>query len=430
MAKYKVYEYGGRKAFPAEGLSIGTRLPFDVFVNEGNVFRKLYDAGQLIGPEERASLRRTGATDVYVDARDAPGLDLYLQRTSSEKPADPGDPEVCREYFEHKRRYYQVDRMFLFPGSRVEFGIYLLGDLRLTPLVEAMEGEPGIIPEGVSAAAGDVVIRNEDIPLYQRYLDALLDGGAEAVPAPAEREKIRAVAIKEKSKAIIKDLIEDPRSGENIKKAIGLATQLTDCIMSSREIIHDLISLNSYDLYTYTHSVNVAVLSVAIGITHGMGRDDAGSLGVGALLHDIGKGGIPTEILNKPGKLSVPEYEIVKGHVLEGAKILRTHEAIPRSASEVVLQHHERLSGCGYPYGLSGSAVTLFGRICAIADCYDAMTTRRPYQGASTPYEALLQITKEVENYDRDVLETFIRMLGKVGVPEKRHAEAVYPPQG
>ncbi|HQT98678.1 MAG TPA: HD domain-containing protein, partial [Thermodesulfobacteriota bacterium] len=325
MAKYKVYEYGGRKAFPAEGLSIGTRLPFDVFVNEGNVFRKLYDAGQLIGPEERASLRRTGATDVYVDARDAPGLDLYLQRTSSEKPADPGDPEACREYFEHKRRYYQVDRMFLFPGSRVEFGLYLLGDLRLTPLVEAMEGEPGIIPEGVSAAAGDVVIRNEDIPLYQRYLDALLDGGAEAVPAPAEREKIRAVAIKEKSKAIIKDLIEDPRSGENIKKAIGLATQLTDCIMSSREIIHDLISLNSYDLYTYTHSVNVAVLSVAIGITHGMGRDDAGSLGVGALLHDIGKGGIPTEILNKPGKLSVPEFEIVKGHVVEGAKIVRAH---------------------------------------------------------------------------------------------------------
>ena len=120
----------------------------------------------------------------------------------------------------------------------------------------------------------------------------------------------------------------------------------------------------------------------------------------------------------------------MKGHVVEGARILRTHEAIPRSASEVVLQHHERLSGLGYPYGLSGSAVNLFGRICAIADCYDAMTTRRLYQGANTPYEALLQITKEVENYDRDVLETFIRMLGKVGVPEKPHAEAVSLPAG
>ena len=429
-ARYQVFAYGSRKAFPAEGLSIGTRLPFDVFVNEGNVFRKLYDAGQLIGPEERATLRRTGASEAYVDAKDAPGLDLYLQRTSCEKPADPGDPEVCQEYFEHKRRYYQVDRTFLLPGSRVEFGIYLLGDLRLTPLVEAMEGEPGIIPYGISAAAGDVVIRNEDIPLYQRYLDALLDGGAEVVAAPAEREKIRAIVIKEKSKAIIKDLIEDPRSGENIKKAVGLATQLTDCILSSREIIHELISLNSYDLYTYTHSVNVAVLSVAIGVTNGMGRDDAESLGVGSLLHDIGKSGIPTEILHKPDKLSAPEYEIVKGHVVEGARILRTHEAIPRSASEVVLQHHERLSGLGYPYGLSGVSINLFGRICAIADCYDAMTTRRLYQRAYTPYEALFQITKEVENYDRDVLETFIRMLGKVGVPKKPHAEAVFLPQG
>jgi HD-GYP domain-containing protein (c-di-GMP phosphodiesterase class II) len=103
---------------------------------------------------------------------------------------------------------------------------------------------------------------------------------------------------------------------------------------------------------------------------------------------------------------------------------------IPRSASEAVLHHHERLSGCGYPNRLSGSAVTLFGRVCAVADCYDAMTTRRPYHGASTPYAALLQITKEVENYDRDILETFIRMLGKVGVPEKRPAEAISPPPG
>ena len=430
MARYQVFAYGSRKAFPAEGLSVGTRLPFDVFVNEGNVFRKLYDAGQLIGPEERAELRRTGATEAYVDAKDAPGLGHYLQRTSCEKPADPGDPEVCREYFEHKKRYYQVDRAFLLPGSRVEFGIYLQGDLRLTPLVEAMEGEPGIIPESISAAAGDVVIRNEDIPLYQRFLEALLDGGAGFVPAPAERERIRAVAIKEKSKAIIKDLIENPRSGENIKKAVGLAVQLTDSIMSSPEIIHELISLNSYDLYTYTHSVNVAVLSVAIGVTHGIGRTDAESLGVGALLHDIGKSGIPTEILNKPEKLSAPEYEIVKGHVVEGARILGTHDSIPRSASEVVLQHHERLSGLGYPYGLSGSAVNLFGRICAIADCYDAMTTRRPYQRGHTPYEALFQITKEVENYDRDILEAFIRMLGKVGVPEKPHAEAISLPPG
>ena len=209
---------------------------------------------------------------------------------------------------------------------------------------------------------------------------------------------------------------------------MGLATQLTDCILSSPEIIHELISLNSYDLYTYTHSVNVAVLSVAIGVTHGMERDDAENLGVGALLHDIGKSGIPTEILNKPDKLSAPEYEIVKGHVVEGARILRTHEAIPRSASDVVLQHHERLSGLGYPYGLSGNAINLFGRICAIADCYDAMTTRRPYQGASTPYEALFQITKEAENYDRDVLDTFIRMLGKVGVPRKNHAGGGFPP--
>lgn len=430
MAKYKVFEYGGRKAFPAEGFSIGTRPPFDVFVNEGNVFRKMVVAGQLIGPEERAALRRTGASEVYVDARDTPELDLYLRRTSPETAADPGDPEVRQEYFEHKRRYYQVDRTFLLPGSRVGFGIYLLGDLRLTPLVEVMEGEPGTIPESISAAAGDVVIRNEDIPLYQRYLDALLDGDAESVPAPAEREKVRAVIIKERSKTVVKDLLEDPRSGENMKKAVGLVATLTDSILSHPDVLYDLVSLNSYDQYTYTHCVNVAVLTVGIGVASGLGRAVVGSLGVGALLHDLGKRSVPPEILNKPGRLEPGEFEIIKTHVVEGGEILRGHEAIRRESLDVVLQHHERLSGSGYPNRLAGSAVTLFGRICGIADCYDAMTTRRPYQGARTPYEALLQITKDIENYDRGVLDTFIRMLGKVGEPERPRAEAVSSPPG
>jgi len=413
---YKVFVYGARKAFPAEGLAVGTRLPFDVFINEGNVFTKAYSPGKEFGPEDRRDLLRRGVKEVYVDARDTLELETYLRRTAEETPADPEDPVTVREYHEHKAQYYQVDRTFLTRGARVGFGIYRLRDLRLIPVVEVMEGAAGIVPDGVSALEGDLVIRNEDIPLYKRYLDDLLDGTA-GTGTPEEKEKIRAVVIKEKSKTIVKDLLEDPRSGENIRRGMKVVSDLTESILSNRNVINDLISLSSYDQYTYTHSVNVAVLSTGIGIACGLSRADVETLGVGALLHDVGKSSLPAEILNKPGKLTDGEFEIIKRHVLEGARILRTHDSIAEVSHQVVLQHHERLSGGGYPNRLSGSDITTFGRICAIADCYDAMTTHRPYSRAGTPFNALSWMRREEKNYDGDLLATFIRMLGRIQAP-------------
>ncbi len=228
-----------------------------------------------------------------------------------------------------------------------------------------------------------------------------------------EKQKVRAVAIKEKSKTIVKDLLEDPRSGENIKKGMKVVSDLTDCILNNPNVLYDLIALNSYDQYTYTHSVNVAVLSAGIGVSCGMERAEVQTLGTGALLHDVGKSSIPPEILNKPGRLNDREYEIMKTHVLEGIKTIDSNEAVPKESRVVLLQHHERITGSGYPNHLSGTDISTFGRICAIADCYDAMTTNRPYKDAGTPFQALMQMKVEKGNYDVDILDNFIRMLGK-----------------
>ncbi|MBE0604613.1 MAG: HD-GYP domain-containing protein [Deltaproteobacteria bacterium] len=410
---YKVYVYGSRKAFSTDGLALGTRLPFDIFVNEGNVFTKVYSAGQVYGPAERTELLKRGAGDVYVDARDTPELDTYLHRTSEEIPANPEDPVTIQEYVQHKQQYYQIDRTFLIPGKRVDFGIFRLTDLRLVPLVELTDQGFGTIPGGLSAVRGETVIRNEDIPLYQTYLDAVSEDMAKAAPSPEGRQRIQAIAIKEKSKSIVKDLLEDPRSGENIKKGMKVVSDLTDCILSDPNVLYDLITLSSYDQYTYTHSVNVSVLCAGIGVSCGMGRPEVQTLGIGALLHDVGKSSIPPEILNKPGRLNDGEYEIMKSHVLEGIRTVDSNGAIPKESRAVILQHHERISGTGYPNRLSGPDITTFGRICAIADCYDAMTTNRPYKDAGTPFQALMQMKVEKNNYDVGILDNFVRMLGK-----------------
>ena len=414
---YKVYVYGSRKAFPLEGLAVGTRLPFDIFVNEGNVFAKVHSSGDLFGPEERKELLLRGVKEVYVDARDARELEMYLHRTSEEVPADPEDPVTVQEYVAHKQQYYQVDRSFLIQGKRIDFGIYRLTDLRLVPVVETLENGFGTIPGGIPAVRGDIVIRNEDIPLYQKYLDAAIADMARAAATPSEKQKIQAVAIKEKSKTIVKDLLENPRSGENIKKGMKAVSEMTDCILSNPDVLFDLITLSSYDQYTYTHSVNVSVLSAGIGVTMGLGRAEVQALGAGALLHDVGKSSIPPEILNKPGRLNEAEFEIIKTHVTEGGKILEGNGALSGESLAVVLQHHERMTGSGYPRRLAGVEISPFGRICAIADCYDAITTQRTYQDAGTPYKALLMMKGDTANYDSALLETFIRMLGRVQAP-------------
>ncbi|MCL1925798.1 MAG: HD-GYP domain-containing protein [Syntrophorhabdaceae bacterium] len=407
---YKVYVYGSRKAFPVDGLALGTRPPFDVFICEEGIFTIVISAGQHYGPEERSELLARGISEVFVDARDASELEAYLNRTSEEVPARHENPETVREYLEHMRDYYQIERASLVPGGQIDFGLYRLFDLRLMPVAEPVRGGFAVIPAGLPVLRGDIVIRNEDIPRYQRYLDAaagMLDAD------PRKKRKMQAIALKEKSKAIVKDLLDNPRSGENIKKAVQVAADLTECILNSHDVLQDLITLSSYDQYTYTHSVNVAVLASGIGVSCGLAKEMVQILGIGAVLHDIGKSAIPSEILNKPGRLNEREFDIMKGHVMEGFRTIESNDAVPEESRVVITQHHERLRGTGYPNGLAGEQITIFGRICAVADCYDAMTTSRPYKDAGTPFQALTQMKTEKSNYDAEILDSFIRMLGR-----------------
>jgi HD-GYP domain-containing protein (c-di-GMP phosphodiesterase class II) len=174
------------------------------------------------------------------------------------------------------------------------------------------------------------------------------------------------------------------------------------------------MSLKNYDYYTYSHSVNVGVLSVGLGIASGMQKDAIFKLGLGAILHDIGKKAIHHDIVNKQGRLNDMEYQVIKTHVVEGEKILRENSEIPAESLAAMLHHHEKLTGRGYPFGLRGDNIELFGKITSIVDCYDALTTARPYRTALAPYQALSLITSETRDYDPELLKIFVTMLGNI----------------
>jgi putative nucleotidyltransferase with HDIG domain len=153
---------------------------------------------------------------------------------------------------------------------------------------------------------------------------------------------------------------------------------------------------------------------VGLAVQIGLDKERIIRLGLGAILHDIGKTQIPHEIVNKQGKLTDTEYNVIKQHVVRGYEILKEQKEVPEASLIAVLQHHEKLSGRGYPFGIKGKDIKLFGRITSIADCYDSLTTRRPYKPPLTPYFALSIIVKEKGDYDPELLKAFVKMLGKV----------------
>ncbi|HIJ60003.1 MAG TPA: HD-GYP domain-containing protein [Nitrospirae bacterium] len=212
----------------------------------------------------------------------------------------------------------------------------------------------------------------------------------------------------------MKSILDDPRSGKNIAKTAEVVNNMIDNILENKDSIYDMLSLRNFDYYTYTHSVNVSVLSIGLGIELGLKRNEIEKLGTGAMLHDIGKSTIPHEVLNKQGKLNDVEYRIIMNHVIDGYNLVKDRKDLDKDSIIPLLQHHEKLNGKGYPNKLIAKEIKLFGRITSIADCYDALTTQRPYKPAFTPYYALSIIAKETGNYDPELLRIFIKMLGNI----------------
>ncbi len=319
---------------------------------------------------------------------------------------------ILKNYYQEKEQYHHIEKELLITGSEIAFDLFIHLNLSYKPLLSASEDSPAKLTEEVlnTVKDGDVVIKKADLPVYREYIKSL----EVQPPLDAPDEKIKAAVIKEKTKLVVRNVLSDPYNGTHIKESGKVVEEITSSIINNKNILFNIISLKNKDYYTYLHSTNTAVLSIALGAAAGVSRDRLQSLGVGGLLHDIGKTNIPSDVLNKPGRLTFFEYRMMQNHVMEGEKILKNQPYFPENAMSAVTQHHEKLNGQGYPFNLTGSYITIYGRILALADTYDALTTQRPYKVAHTPFEALSIIVNECEQYDPDLLKTFIKMLGGV----------------
>ena len=188
---------------------------------------------------------------------------------------------------------------------------------------------------------------------------------------------------------------------------------LADAVAENRTALMALTAMRSYDNYTFTHMVNVSILTMgqarALGIEGKLLRE----FGLSALMHDIGKVRTPKEILNKPGKLTDDEFRIMRRHTVDGAEILRRTPEMPVLAPVVAFEHHLRLDGSGYPVGARRSALNVGTMLCSIADVYDAMRSQRAYQDAF-PTDRILTVLKhkDGDQFDQHLVRRFVQLLG------------------
>jgi len=233
--------------------------------------------------------------------------------------------------------------------------------------------------------------------------------------ASYDQEIKRAKAIQAKAKIAVTSMFNEARMGNAIE--VASVAPLVDEINGSLErnvgALLSIVRLKTADDYTYMHSVAVCGLMIALGRVLGLEGEELRQVGLGGLLHDLGKISMPMEVLNKPGKLTDEEFATIKGHPRAGWKILKKSNEVSETPLDICLHHHERVDGNGYPERISGNALTLHARMGAVCDVYDAITSDRPYKAGWAPAESIKRMSEWCKGqFDETVFKAFVKTMG------------------
>ena len=237
------------------------------------------------------------------------------------------------------------------------------------------------------------------------------------VPPPSRSfaEELRsAAAVCEKGKTQVKKMFNEARLGRALdaESFRPLVEEISNSVIRNPGAIVSLARLKTQDDYSYMHSVAVCALMVALGRELGYDEEQCRAAGTAGLLHDVGKALMPLDILNKPGKLTDDEFDVMRSHPVRGFELLQEAQGASEEAMEVCLHHHERFDGGGYPHKLPNDKLNQLVRMGSICDVYDAITSNRPYKAGWDPADSIGKMASWKGQFDPVIFATFVKSIG------------------
>ncbi|HPU80865.1 HD-GYP domain-containing protein [Accumulibacter sp.] len=270
--------------------------------------------------------------------------------------------------------------------------------------------------KGRDLPAGEPLVSEAE---SEAQVDAELASAADAEREVARTsltaEFTRAAKIVAKSRQAVTSMFEEARMGKAVDThgAQRLVEEISDSVSRNPGAVISLARLKTADDYTFMHSVAVCALMIALARQLALDEQQTRSAGIAGLLHDLGKAAMPMEVLNKPGKLTDAEFAIIKSHPEEGYRMLLEARQVDAVALDVVLHHHEKTDGSGYPKRLKGAEISLFAKMGAVCDVYDAITSNRPYKAGWDPAESLRKMAEWSNgHFDPTVFQAFVKSIG------------------
>ncbi len=227
-------------------------------------------------------------------------------------------------------------------------------------------------------------------------------------------ETERARETVERSKVAVTRMFGEARLGRavEVEAVAPLVDEIAQSMARDRSAMLNVTRLKTKNEYTYLHSVAVCALMINLARQLGIDEAEVQQIGIAGLLHDIGKMGVPADVLEKPGKLDEGEVRVIRSHPEKGHRLLSDSADISAIALDVCLHHHERVDGRGYPFGLTADQLSLHARMGAICDVYDAVTSERPYKKPWSANEALARMAEWEGHFDPEILDAFIASIG------------------